>query len=356
VSVINKMLRDLDARRNEGREASLPADMLGTSSVQGLAGIAPQHRRPLWWGLLLLLLAGAGLAYWVLLPGQPVVPPPLATMPQPVVVLPLENTAPVPAPESAVSAPVPVAGDTVAEEPPPPVVAEPEVPAPRKKKRRSEAAMAENAPSTTRRERPRKPAPTELSAASPAPAVVPPPAAVTAPSALPAAAATAQRRQGAAQETLAQAQTLWNAGSREAGLELVREGVAAAERAQPSDPALLAQLVREQVRMELALGRPAAVLGVLTRLESALAGQADLWAVRGNAAQRLGRHEEAVQAYLAALQLRPDEPRWMLGAAVSLAAQGQLDAAARQAEQARVLGPVSPEVLTYLRQAGVPLR
>jgi MSHA biogenesis protein MshN len=357
VSVINKMLRDLDARRNEGRGASLPADMLGTSSVQGLAGIAPQHRRPLWWVLLLSLLAGAGLAYWVLMPAQPVVPPPLAAMPQPVAaVLPLENTAPVPAPESTVSAPVPVEGDTVAE-PPSPVVAEPEAPAPRKKKRRSEAAMAEDAPSTTRRERPRKPAPTELSAASPAPApaVVPPPAALTAPSPPPAA-ATAQRRQGAAQETLAQAQTLWNAGSREAGLELVREGVAAAERAQPSDPALLAQLVREQVRMELALGRPAAVLGVLTRLESALAGQADLWAVRGNAAQRLGRHEEAVQAYLAALQLRPDEPRWMLGAAVSLAAQGQLDAAARQAEQARALGPVSPEVLTYLRQAGVPLR
>lgn len=168
--------------------------------------------------------------------------------------------------------------------------------------------------------------------------------------------AAAQRRQSAAQETLAQAQSLWSAGSREAALQLVQDAVAVAERAQPVDAALLAQLVREQVRMELALGRPGPVLAVLTRLEPALSGQADLWAVRGNAAQRLGRHQESVQAYLAALQLRPGEPRWMLGAAVSLAALGQLEAAARQAEQARALGPVSPEVLTYLRQAGVPLR
>ena len=46
----------------------------------------------------------------------------------------------------------------------------------------------------------------------------------------------------------------------------------------------------------------------------------------------------------------------MLGAAVALAAQGQTAAAAEFAEQARMLTTVSPDVLTYLRQAGVPLR
>jgi hypothetical protein len=40
---------------------------------------------------------------------------------------------------------------------------------------------------------------------------------------------------------------------------------------------------------------------------------------------------------------------------VSLAALGKVEAAAQQAEQARALGPISPEVLTYLRQAGVSL-
>ena len=67
-------------------------------------------------------------------------------------------------------------------------------------------------------------------------------------------------------------------------------------------------------------------------------------------------HADAVLAYQNALRLRPGESRWMLGAAVSLAAQGQASAAAEFAEQARALGAVSPDVLGYLRQAGVPLR
>jgi Flp pilus assembly protein TadD len=98
------------------------------------------------------------------------------------------------------------------------------------------------------------------------------------------------------------------------------------------------------------------VLEMLTRLEPALSAQADLWAVRGNAAQRLARHQESVHAYLRALELRPDEPRWMLGAAVSLAALGRLEEAAVQAERARASATVSPEILTYLRQAGVPMK
>jgi MSHA biogenesis protein MshN len=141
----------------------------------------------------------------------------------------------------------------------------------------------------------------------------------------------------------------------------MREAVAAAERAHDAgalaaDSPVLPSLVRELVRMELAEGRVSRVLDLLTRLEPALAGQADLWAVRGNAAQRLARHQESVQAYLQALELRPGEPRWMLGAAVSLAALGRLEAAAEQAEKARATGTVSPEILTYLRQAGVPLK
>jgi tetratricopeptide (TPR) repeat protein len=169
------------------------------------------------------------------------------------------------------------------------------------------------------------------------------------------------QRQTSAQETLAHAQGLWAAGSREAALDLMREAVAVAERAYQSGTLaagspVLASLVRELARMELAEGRVSRVLELLTRLEPALAGQADLWAVRGNAAQRLARHQESVHAYLQALELRPDEPRWMLGAAVSLAALGRLDEAAVQAEKARASATVSPEILTYLRQAGVPLK
>lgn len=356
MSVINKMLRDLDARRGEARlpdlpQGAIPAAMDGTASV----GI-PAGQRARRWGLgLSVLVLCAGALAWYLHATQAVVPPPVqAVVP---VVAPAAAPAPVPEAAAPPAGPVqeqvaepaaestPAAAPSVSE---PQAAAEPE--APRKPRRRSEAAETAQTSSATERPRNRSRTTREAEPVAPASASAAPVAAdVPTP-------AAAQRRQSAAQETLAQAQSLWSAGSREAALQLVQDAVAVAERAQPVEAALLAQLVREQVRMELALGRPGPVLALLTRLEPSLSGQADLWAVRGNAAQRLGRHQESVQAYLAALQLRPEEPRWMLGAAVSLAALGQLEAAARQAEQARALGPVSPEVLTYLRQAGVPLR
>ena len=160
---------------------------------------------------------------------------------------------------------------------------------------------------------------------------------------------------------MTQARNLWNAGSRETALDAMRQAVAVAERAQASTPDPVAlpafqTLVRELARMELAQGQVSQLLEQLVRLEPLLADQADLWAVRGNAAQRLGRHQESIYAYGMALKLRPGEPRWMLASAVSLALQGQLAAAAEQAEKARAAGAVSPEVLAYLRQLGVSLR
>ena len=161
-------------------------------------------------------------------------------------------------------------------------------------------------------------------------------------------------------EALAQAQSLWRSGSRQAAMDLLREALAVVERTNPvgtpsGNYSELVLLARELARMDLIEGRANSTLEMLTRLEPALSGFADVWAIRGNAAQRLGRHQESAAAYLMALKLRPDEPRWMLGAAVSLAAQGQTMRAAELAEKARVGGVLSPEVATYLRQLGVPL-
>jgi tetratricopeptide (TPR) repeat protein len=183
-----------------------------------------------------------------------------------------------------------------------------------------------------------------------APKVIPPPVAAPQPN-----------RLSITQETLAQAQSLWNTGAREAALDLMREAVAVTERAYnsgalPADSPVLASLVRELSRMELADGRPARVLDLLIRLEPALQKQADLWAVRGNAAQRLARHQESLMAYNHALAIRPDEPRWMLACAVSLAALGRFEESAEQAEKANVSGIVSPEILLYLKQVGVPVK
>ena len=170
-----------------------------------------------------------------------------------------------------------------------------------------------------------------------------------------------QARSPAAQEALAQAQQLWNAGSRSAAIDLLHEALTLAERANlagaPSgSSSVVASIARELARMELAEGRVSQVLVLLTRLEPLLSDVADIWAIRGNAAQRLGQHPESAAAYLMALKLRPNEPRWMLGAAVSLAAQGQTAAAAELAEKAHDGGALSPEVASYLRQLGVPLR
>ena len=143
-------------------------------------------------------------------------------------------------------------------------------------------------------------------------------------------------------------------------MALLREALASAERDHqsgtvPINTSVLSSLAREMARMELAEGRVKEALVMLTRLEPALSGVADVWALRGNAAQRLGRHEESAAAYLQALKLRPNEPRWMLGAAVSLAAQGQIATATELADKARAAGILSPEVAAYLKQLGVNL-
>lgn len=361
MSVINKMLRDLDARRADGA-GSVHPQQASLSGMQGTVSVPSSARRMVvrqGLGLLLVLLLTAGIgAAWFLGLGMFAPPPPAAP------VVSIEAVAPAPAPAaSAPEQPAPAAADPAEAlasmparaETQAPAAAEP--PAERKKKRRTEStgpdaavALAPERPLKADRKRPAAATadgvaliPAEPSAAHSASAAA---AGVHVPSA---------RGQTAAREALAQAQALWNAGSREAALDLVREAVAVLERVQPVDTAMLAQLVREQARMELALGRASAVLALLRRLQPLLSGHADLWAVRGNTAQRLGLHEESVRAYLAALQLRPGEARWMLGAAVSLAALGKTVAAAQQVEQAHALGPISPEVLTYLRQAGVPV-
>ena len=162
-------------------------------------------------------------------------------------------------------------------------------------------------------------------------------------------------------DALERAQMLWNSGAREAAIDLLQDAVVVAERVAaggnsvPGNRVLL-PLVRELTRMQLAESRHAAVWDVLARLEPQLGNAPDLWAIRGNAAQRLGRHQDSVRAYMAALQSQPNEPRWLLGAAVSLAASGQTSSSAEMADKARALGGVSPEVLAYLRQMGVPLK
>lgn len=329
MSVINKMLRDLDNRQSQAATPvpprPQPAGMAhGTVVVNPLEPLRQPRSRPRFTlPMLVTVLLGAGVAgaCWYL---------PLRTTPAPVVAV-STSVAPAVAPAS-VSAPVvlasPVQAAVTAKPAPVPAAVPPSV-------------LPQNTVSlklaTGLKDMPSAPL-------TPAVPQVPP----QAPHRVP------------ALEALAQAQSLWSAGSRAAALDLLRESLAVLERVNPagapaSNTSVLAALARELARMEMAEGRVSQALSMLTRLEPALSGVADVWAIRGNAAQRLGRHDESVAAYQTALKLKPNEPRWMLGAAVSLAALGQTAPAAELAEKARAGGALSPEVATYLKQLGVSL-
>lgn len=174
------------------------------------------------------------------------------------------------------------------------------------------------------------------------------------PTPLPGAGVNAQSQM--AMEALAQAQTQWAEGDQAGALQIVQGVIARLEKSPAIDNLALATAAREYVRMTITQQRPADALAMLVRLEVPLAQVADIWALRGNTAQRLGLHAQAVHAYLNALELQPGQARWLLAAAVSMAAQGQTASAAEMAEKARRAGFLPADVANYLQQLGVALR
>jgi tetratricopeptide (TPR) repeat protein len=207
-------------------------------------------------------------------------------------------------------------------------------------------------------------APTKaLTESAPASASQPVPGAtVTGPTATPAladATQLAQRRNAAARDALAQAQTLWHAGNLGAATDLLREALQVALRtsaASTSLDSIQAAMLRELVRMQMGAAHVAEAHALLVQHEARYGGQAELWALRANAAQRLGQHQDSVQSYMQALQTRPNEQRWLLGMAVSLAAMGQIEAANGVTERARAQGVIAREIADYLHQLGVTVK
>lgn len=379
MSVINKVLRDLDKRQGTTPAAPSAAELglrTGTTSVERLEPVprvAPAvavRWRTFVVPMLFLALAGSGVVLWqngvlesliASAPAKPASVAVVAVAPQAVPAVPVASgliaQAPAvsnndfasasrfestlvlpkdlkPAPASAL---VPVA-----------------VPAPAKTSASAAVPLAAKA---------LPPASAAAETVVPVVAPPPPPVAATAPVTLPApsSAELAQKQQQAARDALAQAQSLWNAGSRDAAVDLLQQAVASTERTAQTAPGAgttqtLVLLLREFGRMQLAEGRPGVVWDTLTRMEPLLRNEPEMWALRANAAQRLGRHQDSVHAYMTALQSRPSEQRWLLGTAVSLAALGQTTSAADMAEKARAVGPISRDIQTYLRQMGVPLK
>ena len=379
MSVINKMLRDLDSRRTAGTvPAPTPQSGSGierdTLILNDSEPTAPKPGLPGWTLLIaasFVLLAAAIGAWWYLnnnvMPARKATPAQLAPKAAPAIPAPAVAPAPLPSVAASGAASAPVAAPASAA-----VASAVPVPAPAPQSAIASTGMSlrmdnsfEVLPGAEKNSKP-KPVTAKRPAAAPKAVAERP---LSAKAAKPAASASAPAtlappgppRPAPVQEALAQAQSLWNSGSHQAAIDLLYEALATVERANATgaaagNKAALASLARELARMELAEGRVSQTLELLKRLEPALSGVADIWAIRGNAAQRLGHHAESVAAYQMALKLRPSELRWMLGAAVSLAAQGQTAAAAELAEKARAGGALTPELATYLRQLGVPLR
>lgn len=416
MSVINKMLRDLDQRQGSPSAQTAPGAQAapsvlgqgtrvipdGNARAGGRAG--PSARLGVWLGLsALVAAAGAGAWLWTQASRAPSgadrasaalasAPRPASAAPAPLAVAalvpaasasaPANDTAPAPlaAPASvAAAASVPVPQPAQAPSATPvnsgrtPVLASTaaNTATPTAMALRMEQSLSARRALDAVLAAPSAPAPTPASTLATAPVVsaTPERAKLRSMAAAPAvatspgseAAKAVQRQQQAEGDVMAQAQSLWNAGSHDAAMDLVQQSIAVAERnakggANAGGNPVLLPLVREMARMQLAEARFGAVWEMLTRLEPLLGNQSDLWAIRANAAQRLGRHQDSVHAYLVALQSRPDEQRWLLGAAVSLAALGQTSSAAEMADKARALGPVGKDILAYLRQAGVPIR
>ena len=280
MSVINKVLRDLDQRLSSKRtnplqQSAAPGSPLRLDTRSILAK-GRKENPPLWQvlvvGSITLFIVGQAVWWWV--KPAPIAPPPPMPIPrlQPVVATP-------PAPIVAVSAPIPASAPAV-------VTSAPAQPASASK---AIAAL---------------PKPIQPKAAASATGTA---SAATPPQPKPSASADAT-----------------------------------------------ALALRDAVRQQLARGDYTGIWNTLGHLEES-PKNSDLWAIRANAAQRLGRHQECVHAYLVALEANPNEPRWLLGAAVSLAALGKTTQASEMAERARGLAPINKDVLNYLRQSGVSL-
>lgn len=379
MSVINQMLRDLD-QRGQTPAASTPGHALqqGTHSV-GESERWPRRtapdRRPGQGAWLVGAVVLGGMAVggawhlgYLALPGlaAPGAPTPMVAHPAAVSV-----ASPAPAPPTSDSPRLVATANTAVADLPVSLRLE---------------AQLEHAPETAPAIAPAPPAPHPTAAVKPPPKVLtlraapaasaPLPAPVPAPApaappektppspaipvatapAIPDAVQQAQRQNAAARDALAQAQALWHAGNASAATELLREAVQVALRASPASAPLdgtQSAMVRELVRMQMGTGHVAEAHALLQHNEARYGAQAELWALRANAAQRLGLHQDSVQSYMQALQTRPNEQRWLLGLAVSLAAMGQTGAANGVVERARAEGPIPREIADYLRQLGV---
>lgn len=89
---------------------------------------------------------------------------------------------------------------------------------------------------------------------------------------------------------------------------------------------------------------------ILSKHAGSAAGDADYYAFDAALLQRLGRHQEAVASYQAALKLAPRAGLWWMGMGISLQADKRNAEALDAFRQAKSAGGLSPDLLAFVDQ------
>lgn len=346
MSVVNKMLRDLDARRIGADErAALPTAVtpLAAHDERGRGRAGPLLAA-------ILLLSALAVAAWLAL--RPEVPPP---SPAPVAAIatnpPETRTAAAPEPAAATG------GLRLAEQ----LSTSPQAPAPR---------------------RAAEPAPKPAAATPPAPL----PAAIVAPSSSPAKVTPAEPRIEKQARPLSAAEraeaeyrrglALLRAGSPDDAAGAYRSALAEQPEHSAARPALAALLIEaraydeaEEVlrkgtelpavrlasaialaRLKVERNQSGAALEVLQQHAAAGERSADYQGFAGALLNRVGRPAEAVERYQAATRLTPADGRWWAGLGIALEAAGRPAEAREAFLKARGLPGLTPDLAQLVEQ------
>ncbi|NWG31827.1 MAG: tetratricopeptide repeat protein [Rhodocyclaceae bacterium] len=359
MSVINQMLRDLDARQASRQErAGLPA---------GLRTLPPEPRRSMQpWGLLALGLLVGAVAVWF-----------FAAQPSPEAPMLAENTPP---PKAAPAAVASAAVEMQAGAEPAPPPAAPVAPAATSQP----APIPRPASAKPAAEKPKAPVPAAAARSVPAP---PPEQAVRAATAatepveakpaIPPGGEARIDKQPKTPPTREIAEAEYRKGMQAAGQGDSATALPALRRALELDPqhakarqALLAVLansrqwdeVKQVAQAGLALdptrtgwatllarlqyeeGDTDAALKTLDKYAAQAANDADFHALFAFLLQKRQRQAEAAQHYQAALRLRPNEGRWWFGLGLALEASGRGDEARAAFARARESGTLPVEM------------
>lgn len=137
-------------------------------------------------------------------------------------------------------------------------------------------------------------------------------------------------------------------GDLDGASRLLREALAA-DPHQPEFAVALARIHVERANL-------ADALAVLDDAAPAAESYGELHALRGTVLQRMGRHQHAADAYRAALRAQAATPQAWLGLGISLEALQRKPEAAQAFRNALAAGPVSAEVRTFAEQRIQALR